>query len=189
MAMTIIARLLTVAAVLAALLLGATVPPTGAPTVTAAALTAPLPAFCPLGKAHPGGSGCRGGSLTKAPNAHATVGPVTVNCSVGSCTLYLARGATRAVAAKVRAMPELTSTLDQAEFACTVLGVVTEGVGPVACSAIAASYRDNVQAARKAVVQAAGEPGKGACFAMKRSHFFLTGQTTYLVRNGKYCHD
>lgn len=189
MSRPIIARLLTVTTVLAALLLGSAGTAAAAPPFTPAAMTSPLPAFCPLGKAHDSGSGCRGGSLVKDPNVRKTVGSVTLNCSIGTCTLYLARGATHKLADKLRAMPDMTSTLNQTEAVCALLGIATEGIGPVACAAIAASYRDNVEAARTAIMKAAAEPGKGACFAMKRSHLFLVGQTSYLVRNGKYCHD
>ncbi|MGI5127276.1 hypothetical protein ACQEVB_10735 [Pseudonocardia sp. CA-107938] len=156
--------------------------------------TTPSPTWCPLGKAHKGGKGCRGGSLVPkvdVGSVHKTVGAVTVNCSVGSCSIYISRSATK----------ELN------EHGDLLVGGSTSGATGLAAAlgisgqlavVVGAAVTLNAQVVRDTIKQAAEHHGKkGACFKITKPHvpglgglgMAVNSYTHYSTNNGPFCKD
>lgn len=128
------------------------------------------------------------GGLLIAPPASAdvthTYGPITENCSWGSCSWYLSRDATR----KLHQMLEYDDAATVgAGGVCAVLGVATAGAALVPCGIVATMIRIQAEVVKKLVGDAVEDHGdRGACFKVTRSH---VGTIYPSTNNGKLCKD
>jgi hypothetical protein len=125
-------------------------------------------------------------TATPASAAGFTEGPVTVNCSWGSCSYYLSRSGTR----KLNQALELLGGAEKGGTAiCTSIGLGSGGTAAAPCFVILAAVAGGGEVTKKLVADAVNDhPPNGACLKITKAHV-PAGLVYPSTNNGKYCKD